>query len=137
MSAWVPPASGRGGGEVDFPLCALDCGHMSAFAQDRSRVAESNARQSDRVKLDVGGCFFHVSRKVLTAQCDSMLDSLFSGRFQIDTQADGSVFIDRQLPQHCLMFVWTLSVCLMLAPPLFQCFSQGPSVFPCDIGIPA
>ena len=57
--AWMAPASRRGDGEVevDIPLCGPDCGHMSAFAQDRSRVAESNARQSDRVKLDVGGCF--------------------------------------------------------------------------------
>ena len=46
-------------------------------------------------QLDVGGTRFHASRSVLTAVPDSMLESMFSGRFPIDTQADGSVFIDR------------------------------------------
>ena len=47
------------------------------------------------VKLDVGGTCFHVYRSVLTAQSDNLLNSLFSGHFRIDTQADGSIFIDR------------------------------------------
>ena len=68
---------------------------MHALSQDRQRVFDSNARQTDKMKLDVGGSYFHVSRKVLTSQPDCLLDSLFSGRFRIETQADGSVFIDR------------------------------------------
>ena len=63
--------------------------------QERQRVAASNINQSDLIKVDVGGSQFHVSRSTLTAQPDSLLDSLFSGRFRIDTQADSSVFIDR------------------------------------------
>ena len=65
------------------------------FFQDRKRVVDSNARQADKMKLDVGGSCFHVSRKVLTSQPDCLLDSLFSGRFRIETQADGSIFLDR------------------------------------------
>ena len=52
-------------------------------------------RQREVVKVDVGGSHFDVSRSVLLAQPDSLLDSLFGGRFRIDTQADSSVFIDR------------------------------------------
>ena len=63
--------------------------------QERQRVAASNIRQSEIIKVDVGGNLFHVSRSTLTAQRDCLLDSLFSGRFRIDTQADSSVFIDR------------------------------------------
>ena len=63
--------------------------------QEKQLVVASNLRQSEVMKVDVGGSNFHVSRSVLVAEPDSLLDSLFSGRFHIDTQADGSVFIDR------------------------------------------
>ena len=56
---------------------------------------DSDARQGDMINVDVGGTHFHVSRAVLTRQPDCLLDSLFSGRFHIDHQADGSIFIDR------------------------------------------
>ena len=68
---------------------------MHVLSQDQQRVVDSNARQTDKVKLDVGGSYFHVSRKVLTSQRDCLLDSLFSGRFRIETQVDGSIFLDR------------------------------------------
>ena len=61
-------------------------------------MAANNMKQSEVMKVDVGGSTFHVSRSVLVAEPDSLLDSLFSGRFHIDTQADGSVFIDRLRP---------------------------------------
>ena len=71
------------------------CLSMPASPKDQRRVADSDARQSDLVKLDVGGSHFHVSRKVLTSEADNLLESLFSGRFKVETQADGTVFIDR------------------------------------------
>ena len=58
-------------------------------------MVDSDARQSDMIKLDVGGSSFHVSRKVLTTHPDCLLESMFSGRFRIEAQADGSVFLDR------------------------------------------
>ena len=70
-----------------------------ATNQEKQRVADSDARQTDMVKLDVGGTCFHVYRNVLTAQSDNLLNTLFSGHFRIDTQADGSTFIDRCVPQ--------------------------------------
>ena len=73
-----------------MPQCFL---HVTN--QEKQRVVDSDARQTDMVKLDVGGTCFHVCRSVLTAQSDNLLNSLFSGHFRIDTQADGSVFLDR------------------------------------------
>ena len=58
-------------------------------------MAASNVLQTDRIKLDVGGGQFHVSRSVLLTERNSLLDSLFSGRFRVDMQTDGSLFIDR------------------------------------------
>ena len=58
-------------------------------------MADVNAMQHDMVQLDVGGSHFHVTRKVLTSQPDCLLESLFSGRFRVETQADGSIFLDR------------------------------------------
>ena len=67
----------------------------ACLSQDRQRVVDSDARQSDVIKLDVGGSHFHVSRKVLIKHPDSLLESMFSGRFRIEAQADGSIFLDR------------------------------------------
>ena len=80
---------------VHPPFLLLLCFSIRALSQDRQRVVDSDARQSDMVKLDVGGSYFHVSRKVLTTQPDCLLESLFSGRFRIEAQADGSIFLDR------------------------------------------
>ena len=65
----------------------------SAFTstQEQVIVADSNAHQHDVMQLDVGGTYFHVSRQTLTSEPDCMLESMFSGRFQLATQADGSV----------------------------------------------
>ena len=74
-------------------------------------MVDSDALQSDLINVDVGGTHFHVSRGVLSSQPNCLLDSLFSGRFRIDHQADGSVFIDRHvyireaalLPMHAIL----------------------------------
>ena len=51
--------------------------------QERQHVVASNVLQTDRVKVYVGGSLFHVSRAVLTAEPNSLLDSLFSGGFRV------------------------------------------------------
>ena len=61
--------------------------------------------------------------KVLTAQPNSMLDSLFSGRFRIDTQADGSIFLDRHHPSPIWWFCCGLCMCLLLAQLLWILFA--------------
>ena len=70
-------------------------------------MAASNVLQTDCIKVDVGGTMFHVSRSILTSEPNSFLDSLFSGRFRVDTQADNSIFIDRHVGGLgvCLIFV--------------------------------
>jgi hypothetical protein len=51
------------------------------------------------IKLDVGGTVFKTSLETLTKESDSMLASMFSGRFGMKAQDDGSFFIDRD-PTH-------------------------------------
>ena len=47
------------------------------------------------IQLDVGGLRFSTTLSTLRAVPDSMLSLMFSGRFPLLTQADGSHFIDR------------------------------------------
>ena len=58
-------------------------------------MVSSNVLQPQCIKVDVGGSLFHVSRSILTAEPNSVLDPLFSGRFRVNTQADNLIFIDR------------------------------------------
>ena len=79
--------------EVVSTLTLCHTVHVSILSlllkQEKHLVAASNVRQSEVMKVDVGGTSFHVSRSILVAQPNCLLDSLFSGRFHIDTQADG------------------------------------------------
>ncbi|XP_062501310.1 uncharacterized protein LOC134178448 [Corticium candelabrum] len=51
------------------------------------------------IKLDIGGFIFKTSLETLRKDTDSMLASMFSGRFDMKEQEDGSYFIDRD-PTH-------------------------------------
>eukprot|EP01114_Cavostelium_apophysatum_P013315 TRINITY_DN3196_c0_g1_i1.p1 TRINITY_DN3196_c0_g1~~TRINITY_DN3196_c0_g1_i1.p1 ORF type:complete len:275 (-),score=22.43 TRINITY_DN3196_c0_g1_i1:292-1026(-) len=52
--------------------------------------------ESDQIiKLNVGGHLFSASVTTLTKDSESMLYAMFSGKFPIKEQEDGSVFIDR------------------------------------------
>ena len=66
-----------------------------AHVQERQRFGDSDARQGDIIKLDVGGRNFHVTRSDVTKQLDCLLESMFSGCFRIEAQANGSIFLDR------------------------------------------
>jgi len=52
----------------------------------------TSARQ---VKLDVGGFKFSTTLTTLTADPNSMLAAMFSGRFQVEKNEEGCIFIDR------------------------------------------
>jgi len=56
-------------------------------------------QQKGRVKLDVGGQFFHTSVSNLTKYSLSFLGVMFSGRHALVKENDGSYFIDRS-PKH-------------------------------------
>ena len=43
----------------------------------------------------MGGQRFHSRRSTLSREPDSMLAALFSGRFMVDKEEDGTIFIDR------------------------------------------
>jgi len=47
------------------------------------------------VKLDVGGKIFSTSISTLTSQPNSMLGAMFSGRYNLEPDSDGTIFIDR------------------------------------------
>ena len=55
--------------------------------------------QGKPVKLDIGGAVFKTSLETLTRNSESMLARMFSGRFTMQAQDDGSFFIDRD-PTH-------------------------------------
>jgi hypothetical protein len=48
-----------------------------------------------RYILDVGGHKFTTSRQTLTSMQDTYLSSMFSGRFELATDAENAYFIDR------------------------------------------
>lgn len=52
-------------------------------------------KSSKQIKLDVGGYKFSTTLTTLTADPDSMLAAMFSGRFMVEKNEDGCVFIDR------------------------------------------
>ena len=60
--------------------------------RDYPRIQEF---QGKKIKLNVGGKIFVTTIQTLTKDPDSMLASMFSGRFPMTPDEDGSFFIDR------------------------------------------
>ena len=58
-------------------------------------MAEFNKIQNDIVILNVGGIKFTTASMTLQAEPESMLGVMFSGRYPLGKQEDGSIFIDR------------------------------------------
>jgi BTB/POZ domain/Pentapeptide repeats (8 copies) len=52
-------------------------------------------KSSKQIKLDVGGYKFSTTLTTLTSDPDCMLAAMFSGRFPVEKNEDGCVFIDR------------------------------------------
>lgn len=59
------------------------------------------------VLLNVGGVHFTTSATTLTAEPDSMLAAMFSGRYELERDQDGRAFIDRdgELFKHVLQYL--------------------------------
>lgn len=55
----------------------------------------SSVLTEKRIQLDVGGHFFSTTLQTLTKVRNTMLASMFSGRFELKTAEDGRYFIDR------------------------------------------
>jgi len=59
------------------------------------KIVDQQLKASKKIKLDVGGIKFSTTLTTLTSDADSMLSAMFSGRFSLERDEDGSIFIDR------------------------------------------
>jgi hypothetical protein len=67
----------------------------AAIEAEKANVEKANTFQTSKVLLNVGGHRFETSRQTLTSIPDTYFASLFSGRFELTTDAEGVYFIDR------------------------------------------
>ena len=67
----------------------------AALEEEKTAMEKAHTFQTSKVLLDVGGHKFSTSRTTLTSVPDTYLASLFSGRFELTTDAEGAYFIDR------------------------------------------
>eukprot|EP00667_Euglena_gracilis_P015432 EG_transcript_16053 len=65
------------------------------LAKMRRRVDTVALDMAHKVKLNVGGTPYETTIETLTCDQDSMLAAMFSGKFLVDLQSDGSCFFDR------------------------------------------
>jgi hypothetical protein len=63
---------------------------------ERAAMHHAHTFQTSKLHLDVGGFKFTTSLQTLTSVPDTYLASLFSGRFELTPDAEGSYFIDRE-----------------------------------------
>lgn len=71
--------------------------HSPNMALDTEDHVHCNVqlKSSKQIKLDVGGYKFSTTLTTLTSDTDCMLAAMFSGRFIVEKNEDGCVFIDR------------------------------------------
>merc|ERR1712154_284746 len=55
--------------------------------------------KNNRIIINVGGSLYETTSNTLSADQSSMLSAMFSGRFEIERDENGSIFIDRD-PTH-------------------------------------
>jgi hypothetical protein len=67
----------------------------TTLEKEKAAMEKAHTFQTSKILLDVGGHKFSTSRTTLTSVPDTYLASLFSGRFELTTDAEGSYFIDR------------------------------------------
>jgi hypothetical protein len=67
----------------------------AALEEEKAAMEKAHDFQGNKILLDVGGHKFTTSRQTLTAVADTYMESMFSGRFELSPDADGTYFIDR------------------------------------------
>ena len=67
----------------------------AALEEEKATMEKAHTFQTSKMLLNVGGHRFETSRVTLTSIPDTYLESLFSGRFELTTDAEGAYFIDR------------------------------------------
>lgn len=65
------------------------------FEAERQRIVNPQMAADSTVHLNVGGTVFETARGTLVQQPGSFLETLFSGRFQVNRDRNGRVFINR------------------------------------------
>eukprot|EP01065_Artemidia_motanka_P016131 TRINITY_DN1988_c0_g1_i10.p1 TRINITY_DN1988_c0_g1~~TRINITY_DN1988_c0_g1_i10.p1 ORF type:complete len:480 (+),score=125.75 TRINITY_DN1988_c0_g1_i10:223-1662(+) len=65
------------------------------FEAMKRRIESVNKMHQNRVTLNIGGTTFETTRETLTAEEGSMLEAMFSGRFNVEKEESGACFIDR------------------------------------------
>jgi hypothetical protein len=86
----------------DFSFQDLEANTNEAPDSDCQPLSEgigSNEMRGRPIRLDIGGTIFKTSLETLTKDRGSMLATMFSGRFSLEPQKDGTFFIDRD-PTH-------------------------------------
>jgi len=78
------------------PLIGVESGQRrSAARRLKKKPTELMRSATAPLDLDVGGVRYRTSLTTLQSVPDSMLGAMFSGRFELARQLDGSIFIDR------------------------------------------
>ena len=67
----------------------------AALETELQAMQQLQQAQDSRVELDVGGQRYCTSLATLRSKPGCMLSAMFSGRYALNEEADGSVFIDR------------------------------------------
>ena len=83
----VEQARVRGVAEVDEKRAALE--------EELRAMQQLQQAQDSRVELDVGGQRYKTSLATMRSKPGCMLSAMFSGRYALNEEEDGSVFIDR------------------------------------------
>jgi hypothetical protein len=78
----------------------------SQLKREREFVEDQQLKTLKKIKLDVGGKAFTTSITTLTSKPESMLAAMFSGRFSLEKDEDGSFFIDRNGKNFELILDW-------------------------------
>ena len=67
----------------------------AALEQEKAAMEKTHTFQKKKILLNVGGHHFETSLETLTSVPDTYFASLFSGRFELTTDAEGTYSIDR------------------------------------------
>ena len=68
---------------------------IEVWERQKERLSQSSAKGDEVVTLNLRGSKVQITRKVLTRDSQSDLAALFSGKVELNTMDDGSIFLDR------------------------------------------
>lgn len=75
------------------------------WQRDAALVADLNARNSDQVKLDIGGTQLATTTRETLVQGDTMLTAMFSGRHKLKIDEEVGRSAERESPCLCVYLI--------------------------------